>query len=156
MTAEVSRQRVWIDEISATNATCRQLLDRECRSHVQTRTILDETVNRLNQEHEQLMIEQAARQAAEDSLQLIRDECRQLTDELDHTQRKFQLVDNLVDMALLEEDSEFQVDDRSRQITEVILDLENKMELKYQAQLKSKDDKIRELEAAAADVYEVE
>lgn len=156
MTAEVSRQRVWIDEISATNTTCRQLLDRECRSHVQTRAILDETVTRLNREHEQLMIEQTARQAAEDSLQLTRDECRQLTDELHHTQRKFQLVDSLVDMALLEEDSEFEVDDRSRQITEVILDLENKMELKYQAQLKSKDDKIRELEAAAADVYEVE
>lgn len=118
--------------------------------------MLDETTTRLEQEHEQLMIEQAARQVAEDSLQLARDECRQLTDELDRTQRKFQLVDSLVDVALLEEDSEFQVDDRSRQITEVILDLENKVELKYQAQLKTKDDRIRELEAAAAEVYEVE
>lgn len=115
--------------------------------------MLDETIASLDREHEQLMIEQAARQIAEDSLQLARDECRQLTEELDRTQRKFQFVDSLVDVALLEEDSEFQVDDRSRQITEVILDLENKMELKYQAQLKAKDDKIRELEA---DVYEVE
>jgi hypothetical protein len=118
--------------------------------------MLDETITSLKQKNMQLMIEQAARQAAEDSLQLARDECRQLTDELEHTQRKFQLVDSLVDMALLEEDSEFQVDDRSRQISEVILDLESKMELKYQTQLKTKDEKIRELEAAAADVYEVE
>lgn len=156
MTAEVCRQRVWIDEISATNATCRQLLDVECRAHVQTRAMLDETVTRLNEQHDQLMIERAARQAAEDSLQLTRDDCRQLSDELDRTQRKFQLVDSLVDIALLEEDSEFQVDDRSRQITEVILDLENKMERKYEERLKTQDDKIRQLEAAAADVYEVE
>jgi len=43
--------------------------------------------------------------------------------ELDRTQRKFQLVDSLVDTMLLEEDSDLELPDRSRQVTDLILDL---------------------------------
>ncbi|EYE91979.1 uncharacterized protein EURHEDRAFT_415982 [Aspergillus ruber CBS 135680] len=51
--------------------------------------------------------------------------------ELDRTQRKFQLVDSLVDTMLLEEDSDLELPDRSRQVTDLILDLEVNMERKY-------------------------
>ena len=74
---------------------------------------------------------------------------RQLADmaaELDHTQRKFHLVDSLVDVMLLQEDSQLDFPDRSRQITDVILDLENLMEKRYKVTLQERDERIVELE----------
>lgn len=65
--------------------------------------------------------------------------------ELDRTQRKFHLVDAMVDTMLLEEDSQLEMTDRSRQITDVILDLENQMEARYRSLLGEKDSEILKL-----------
>jgi len=66
--------------------------------------------------------------------------------ELDRTQRKFQLVDSLVDTMLLEEDSDLELPDRSRKVTDLILDLEANMERKYQNILQKREERIMELE----------
>ncbi len=66
--------------------------------------------------------------------------------ELDRTQRKFHLIDRLVDTMLLEEDSHLDINDRSRQITDVVLDLENQMERRYRTILRDKDERIARLE----------
>lgn len=58
--------------------------------------------------------------------------------ELDRTQRKFHLVDNLVDEMLLQEDSEFFMPDRPRQISDLIIDLEARMERMYKVILQEK------------------
>jgi hypothetical protein len=70
---------------------------------------------------------------------------QELAAELDRTQRKFHLVDSLVDSMLLQEDSQHKMSDRSRQITDVILDLENQMEAKYRIILQEKDEDIIKL-----------
>ena len=66
--------------------------------------------------------------------------------ELDHTQRKFHLVDSLVDVMLLQEDSQLDFPDQSWQITDIILDLENLMEKRYKVTLQERDEWIVELE----------
>ena len=47
---------------------------------------------------------------------------------------------------LLQEDSQLDFPDRSRQITDVILDLENLMEKRYKVTLQERDERIVELE----------
>ena len=66
--------------------------------------------------------------------------------ELERTKRKFHLVDDLVDAMLLQEDRQLEVDDRSQQITDVILDLEDQMERKYRDALDASHSRITTLE----------
>jgi hypothetical protein len=150
---ELARQRGWIDECTAANATCRQELNRECTAHAHTRGALAqekqrraETEMMLAHKQQHLLTVHAARLAAEDSLLITRQQCQELAAELDHTQRKFQLVDSIVDVALLEEDSQLDLPDRSRQITDVIFDLERQMEVRYRDDIKRKEMRIEQLE----------
>jgi hypothetical protein len=142
-----------MDEFTAANATCRQELNRSCTAHIQTQHLLErekrqhsETATILARQQCQLMAEQEARITAQQTLELERRRCQQIAIELDRTQRKFHLVDSLVDTMLLEEDSQLELSDRSRQITDVILDLEKRFEANYQDELERKDKCIEELE----------
>jgi transposase len=65
--------------------------------------------------------------------------------DLDRTQRKFYLVDTLVDTLLLEEDSQLEMKDRFRQITDVIFDLENQIEARHRSLAAEKDSEILKL-----------
>lgn len=80
------------------------------------------------------------------NLELEKRQLAEMADELGRTQRKFHLVDSLVDVTLLQEDSELDMPDRSRQVTDVIIDLEARMEKMYKAIIEGKDKQIAELE----------
>lgn len=120
------------------NATYRQCLYAEQNTHAYTRQALVEA-RRLHLEVEStihhlwrdLFNSQAAHVATQHVLGLEKRQLAQMAAELDRTQRKFQLVDSLVDTMLLEEDSDLELPDRSRQVTDLILDLEVNMERKY-------------------------
>lgn len=90
----------------------------------------------------QLLNWQAAKSMTEGKLQLERERLEDTAAELDRTQRKFQLIDILVDAMLWEEDSHLELPDRARQITDVILDLKEQMEAKYRAMLDERDELI--------------
>jgi hypothetical protein len=88
----------------------------------------------------------AACSATQQSLLVEKAMAEDMAAELDRTQRKFHLIDRLVDTMLLEEDSHLDINDRSRQITDVVLDLENQMERRYRTILRDKDERIARLE----------
>ncbi|KAH2066968.1 hypothetical protein KXW21_005077 [Aspergillus fumigatus] len=99
----------------------------------------------IDRQSQQLLDCQEAKSATERDLHLERERLEDTAAELDRTQRKFQLVDSLVDAMLLEEDSYLELPDRARQITDVILDLEKQLEAKYRAMLDEKDELIAKL-----------
>jgi len=147
------RQRSIIDEFVAANATYRQYLYAEQNTHAYTRQALMEarrlylemesTIHHLRRD---LFNSQAAHVATQHVLGLEKRQLAEMAAELDCTQRKFQLVDSLVDTMLLEEDSDLELPDRSRQVTDLILDLEANMERKYQDILQKREERIMELE----------
>ncbi|KAB8254285.1 hypothetical protein BDV32DRAFT_155379 [Aspergillus pseudonomiae] len=95
------------------------------------------------QRHQQELIScRTALAAAQTTLEVKEHQLKEMALELDRTQRKFHLVDTLVDTMLLEEDSQLEMTDRSRQITDVILGLENQMEARYRSFLAEKDSEI--------------
>lgn len=150
---ENQRQRSIIDEFIITNATYRQSLHAEHTAHTYTRQALMEERNRqvnmastIHQQQDDLLRSQATHASTQQALELGRRQLADMAAELDHTQRKFHLVDSLVDVMLLQEDSQLDFPDRSRQITDVILDLENLMEKRYKVTLQERDERIVELE----------
>lgn len=80
------------------------------------------------------------------NLKLEKRQLAEMAAELDRTQRKVHLVDSLVDVMLLQEDSELDMSDRSQQITDVIINLDARIEKMYKAILEGKDKQIAELE----------
>ncbi|ODM15768.1 hypothetical protein SI65_09002 [Aspergillus cristatus] len=151
--AENGRQRSMIDEFVAANATYRQCLYAEQNTHAYTRQALVEarrlhlgmesTIHHLQRD---IFNSQAAHVATQHVLGLEKRQLAEMAAELDRTQRKFQLVDSLVDTMLLEEDSDLELPDRSRQVTDLILSLEANMERKYQDILQKREERIMELE----------
>ncbi|KAL2866174.1 uncharacterized protein BJX67DRAFT_372815 [Aspergillus lucknowensis] len=122
-------------------------------AHIQTQQEL-EIERRLHQEaastvarlERELLVSKTACSAIQRALSLEKATAEEMAAELDRTQRKFHLVDMLVDTMLLEEDSQLKISDRSRQITDVILDLERQMEERYRTKLQEKDEQISRLE----------
>ncbi|GKZ58809.1 hypothetical protein AnigIFM49718_004647 [Aspergillus niger] len=151
--ADTERQRRLIGEMAAANlshhqqlhwekvahAQTRQALEVEKNLHLQMRTVID------RQEHT-LSSVRAALNATEQALGLERERSEEMAAELDRTLRKFHLVDTLVDTMLLQEDIQLDMPDRSRQITDLILDLERQMEERYRALLSQKDVQIARLQ----------
>jgi hypothetical protein len=148
----MERQKKVINELSTAITLHVQQLQWERIAHAQTSQALQieknlragdlMTIDRLSQ---QLLDCQEAKSATEGELRLERERLEDTAAELDRTQRKFQLVDSLVDAMLLEEDSYLELPDRARQITDVILDLEEQLEAKYRAMLDKKDELIEKL-----------
>ncbi|KAH2143165.1 hypothetical protein KXV68_006270 [Aspergillus fumigatus] len=125
--AEIERQSTLINELSK--------LQRERIAHAQTsqalqieRNLRAKDLMTIDRQSQQLLDCQEAKSATERDLHLERERLEDTAAELDRTQRKFQLVDSLVDAMLLEEDSYLELPDRARQITDVILDLEKQLE----------------------------
>ena len=150
---ESKRQQRYIDEFTAANHTCRQELNRACTMHVETQQALERercqhrrAAETLAQREQLLLLERAAHLAAKEALEDEKMQSRKTEAELDLTQRKLQLVDSLVDTMLLEEDSQLELPDRSRQVTDIILDLESQLEARYQSVLEEKESRIKELE----------
>ncbi|KAE8148504.1 hypothetical protein BDV25DRAFT_141738 [Aspergillus avenaceus] len=130
-------------------------LQSERNAHVQTIKALElekrlrlEAITTLTRNHYELLAYRAAQSAFQLALDIERKRGENMALELERTQKKFFLVDTLVDYMLLEEDSQLDLSDRSRQITDVILDLENKMEARYRSMLQERDETIFQLRRA--------
>lgn len=150
--AEIERQSTLINELSSAISSHSQELQRERIAHAQTsqalqieRNLRAKDLMTIDRQSQQLLDCQEAKSATERDLHLERERLEDTAAELDRTQRKFQLVDSLVDAMLLEEDSYLELPDRARQITDVILDLEKQLEAKYRAMLDEKDELIAKL-----------
>ncbi|KAL4929403.1 uncharacterized protein BDV17DRAFT_261769 [Aspergillus undulatus] len=137
----------------AENAFYLQQLNWERVAHAQTKQELEigkrlhqDAVNSIAHLERELLASKTACSATQRALSLEKALAEDIAAELDRTQRKFYLVDQLVDAMLLEEDSQLDVHDRSRQITDVILGLENQMEERYRTKLREKDEHIARLE----------
>ncbi|KAF7594879.1 hypothetical protein BBP40_007913 [Aspergillus hancockii] len=157
MTEKIESQAAVIKEATAAKESYESQLQWEMIAHSQTRKALEvekqlrqEAMATLISKHHDLLTYQTAQLEAQQALQVERKRLEDMAIELERTQRKFHLVDSLVDSMLLQEDSQLDFSDRSRQVTDVILDLESEMEDKYRYMLQDKDGKIRELECQLA------
>ncbi|KAA8642587.1 hypothetical protein EYZ11_006934 [Aspergillus tanneri] len=153
--AEIERQDRLIGEITATNVSYREQLHLEEIAHAQAKQALEieqklhlQAQAVIDSQQQQLSSCQAALYATQQSLGLERQQLEEMAAELDRTQRKFHLVDSLVDTMLLQEDSELEMSDRSRQITDLVLDLDKQMEERFRGLLWQKDAEIAELRRA--------
>ncbi|KAJ9386292.1 hypothetical protein DTO063F5_3806 [Paecilomyces variotii] len=149
---ETERQKQIIHEISAANNTFQQHLWWQEIANARTKQALEiekrlriEATDTAARQHRELIASQEAQCEAEQYISLQEKQSAELAAELDCTQRKFHLVDSLVDSMLLQEDSQHTMSDRSRQITDVILDLEGQMESRYRGILQQKDKEIERL-----------
>ncbi|KAL1885226.1 hypothetical protein Plec18167_001883 [Paecilomyces lecythidis] len=149
---ETEHQKHIIQELSAANNTFRQHLWWQEIAHARIKQALEiekklriEATDTAARQHQELIASQEAHYEAEQYISMQEKQSAELAAELDCTQRKFHLVDSLVDSMLLQEDSQHTMSDRSRQITDVILDLESQMESKYRAILQEKDEEIERL-----------
>ncbi|EGC41941.1 conserved hypothetical protein [Histoplasma capsulatum var. duboisii H88] len=70
------------------------------------------------------------------------------TAELDRLRKWCYRVDGLVDVMQLEEDSKLEVNDRSRQISDIIFDIESKLKDEYRSQFQKQDECIMKLQQA--------
>ncbi|EDN05101.1 hypothetical protein I7I51_01987 [Histoplasma capsulatum] len=66
--------------------------------------------------------------------------------ELNRVLKRFQYMDSLVDTMRLEEDRSLDPQNRSRQITDIIRDIESRLEAEYQGKLLERDTRIASLE----------
>ncbi|EAS29984.3 uncharacterized protein CIMG_08730 [Coccidioides immitis RS] len=152
----------------------RERLQQECNAHAITRNEL-ESERKFHQDaaeanaqlhhgllqaeaaqailRQQLSIEQGAHRAATAEQTLLRQqlgaerEAHQATAaDLAHAVRWCHWVDSLVDVKRLEENNTLHLDDKSRQLGDIILDVQNKMEEKYAAYYQQQDDLISELQ----------
>ena len=139
-----------INDFRAANAAYEQNLHAERTAHNYTKQILMEEkrldFDTIRQQQDLFHRSQADHMDTQRNLELEKRQLAEMAVELDRTQRKFHLVDSLVDVMLLQEDSELDMPDRSRQVTDVIIDLEARMEKMYKAILDGKDKQIAELE----------
>lgn len=139
---EINRLAARIKELEALNASYLNegLLGR--RDLEAERNIRHYAIAAAQRHQQELISCRTALAAAQRNLEVKEQQLKEMDLELDRTQRKFHLVDTLVDTMLLEEDSQLEMSDRSRQITDVILDLENQMEARYRSLLAEKDSEI--------------
>ncbi|KAE8156473.1 hypothetical protein BDV40DRAFT_306042 [Aspergillus tamarii] len=149
----IQSQAVEINEVSRAKRLCESELQWERIAHAQTRQALEiekklrlEAMATLTRNHYDLLTYREAQSALQQTLDVERKRLEDMALQLEWTQKKFFLVDNLVDSMLLQEDSQLDVSDRSRQVTDIILDLENKMEAQYRAMLREKEGRIAQLE----------
>lgn len=147
---ENEHQRSRINDFRAANVASEQNLHAERTAHNYTKQILMEEkrlgFDTIRQQQDLFHRSQADHMDTQRNLELEKKQLAEMAAELDRTQRKFHLVDSLVDVMLLQEDSELDMPDRSRQVTDVIIDLEARMEKMYKAILDGKDKQIAELE----------
>ena len=147
---ENEHQRSMINDFRVANAAYEQSLHEEKTAHIYTKQLLMEekrvSFDTILQQQNDIRKSQADHVATYQELELEKKQLAEMAAELDCTQRKFHLVDSLVDVMLLEEDSELDMPDRSRQVTDVIIDLDARMEKMYKALLQGKDKQIAELE----------
>ncbi|KAH8424206.1 uncharacterized protein LDX57_001963 [Aspergillus melleus] len=134
-----------IEELEGLNASYNQRLLMAWRDLETERNIRHYAVAAPERHQQELTACSAALAAAQRTLVVKDLQLKEIALELDRTQRRFHLVDTLVDTMLLEEDSQLEMTDRSRQITDVILDLEIQMEARYRSLLAKKDSEILEL-----------
>jgi hypothetical protein len=153
MTEEAAHLRFQVNELNTTNHALRQEINRACIAHTHTRNILEHEKMQLrqalgvaSQKQYQHMVEYAARLAAEDCLEISRQECNRLATELHYAQQRLRLVDVVVDLGVFGDDSELDNIDHSREVTGVILDLETR----YRKTLQEKNQRILQLERASA------
>lgn len=127
-----------------------QNLHAEHTAHNYTKQILMEEkrlrFDTIYQQQDVFHRSQADHMGSQRNLKLEKRQLAEMAAELDCTQRKVHLVDSLVDVMLLQEDSELDMPDRSRQVTDVIIDLEARFENMYKTILQGKDKQIAELE----------
>lgn len=149
---EIGRLKALNEQLRASNASYSQHLQYVKTAHALA--IQDLGVERafrradaamINDQKRELAMCKSALDTTQRSLQIQREQLEEANAELDRTQRKFHLVDALVDTMLLQEDSQLEMTDRSRQVTDMILDLENQMEAKYRDLLRTKDMELVEL-----------
>ncbi|PYH75996.1 hypothetical protein BO82DRAFT_348034 [Aspergillus uvarum CBS 121591] len=153
--ADHNTQHRTLQDLTAANNFHKQRLEEECSDHAYTKHCLDlerrdkqRLVASIALQQESMLRLKAAHEEIERMLDIEKRQCHDLTLELDRTQRKFHLIDSIVDTMLLEEDSMLVKGDRSRQITDVILDLEDQMEAKYRKIIEEQDKRIATLKSA--------
>ncbi|UDD65001.1 hypothetical protein AFCA_012196 [Aspergillus flavus] len=150
----IESQATEINRVSREKRLCESELRWERIAHAQTKQALEtekkvrlEAMATLTRNHYDLLTYREAQSALQHTLDVERKRLEDMALQLEWTQKKFFLVDNLVDFMLLQEDSQLDISDRSRQVTDVILDLENKMEARYRAMLREKEVRIAQLES---------
>ena len=130
---EITRLRNVVYELLAANDTCRRELGRECQAHSHTREALmslRHSNTNIEHQHRQAISKlQAALKAVQDELSLEKEKAASLATELKHAQKKFHLVDNLVNAQLHEKGWVFAKP--LQQITDITLGLEGHMEERY-------------------------
>ena len=152
MRIEIQRQHKLIEDLTTANTWSKHRLQYEQIAHAQTKQAL-EIQKKLRRDaailsdcqRQQLLTCQASHISAQQALELEKKRLEDMAAELDRTQRKLHFVDSLMDTMLLQEDSQLDMSDRSRQVTDLILDLERQMEAKYQALLQEKDNQLSDL-----------
>ncbi|KAL4744492.1 hypothetical protein BDW72DRAFT_88005 [Aspergillus terricola var. indicus] len=82
---------------------------------------------------------------AQQELETSKEAYDRLVSELVWARGKLYLIDELVDVMRLEEEGQKNIDDRSMQITDMILGLETTMENRYRRMLQGKDNEITRL-----------
>lgn len=152
MQTEIESQRKLIEEIIAANTSYKLRLQHEKIEHAQTKQALEierklryEATTLIDRQHQELLACQISHAATKRALEVERWRLDETAAELDRTQRTFHFVDSLVDTMLLQEDSQLDMSDRSRQVTDLILDLDMRVEAKYQSLLQEKDNRLTEL-----------
>ncbi|PYI07384.1 hypothetical protein BO78DRAFT_91698 [Aspergillus sclerotiicarbonarius CBS 121057] len=144
---DMERQRHREGDLKAANDKLAQRLEQESANHAMTRQILATEMNMKEQMRVAFINAQQQQLASyHQDLHIRSMRHEETVKELERTQRKFHLVDDLVDAMLLQEDSQLDLDDRSRQITDVILDLEDKMEMRYRDAIDASQSRIASLE----------
>ncbi|KAL4984455.1 hypothetical protein BDW68DRAFT_180646 [Aspergillus falconensis] len=82
---------------------------------------------------------------AQQELEISKEAYGRIVAELEWARGKLYLIDELVDTMRLEEEGQKNIDDRSMQITDLILSLETSMEARYCRMLQEKDNEIARL-----------
>ncbi|OJD25539.1 hypothetical protein ACJ73_03092 [Blastomyces percursus] len=146
LSTQCHRFRTLADESAASDKACRQQLQREWTAHGVTREELQrEKSLRVNFAEASTCLRQEVFRLQQ-ALTEEQEHNQQMTAELDQLRTWCYRVDSLVDVMRMEEDSKLDVNDRSRQIADIIIDIETKVESEQRARLQERDDRITELQ----------
>ncbi|OJD25534.1 hypothetical protein ACJ73_03087 [Blastomyces percursus] len=146
LTERTQRDSYWIRRLNDECINLSQRLELEYMAHRSTRDELNaEKRFRLDLAEVNGQLQQ---ELLETQQKLIREQEQhsKTTDELDRLHKWCYRVDGLVDVMRLEEDSKLRLDDRSRQIADIIVDIESKIEEEYRSHLQKQDKCIVELQ----------